>query len=350
MENANENCSSSSWLLGPGEVGLVSVIVTAYNQKEFIAETLASVASQTYSPVECIIVDDGSSDGTDAEVANFVLAHQSSLRIKSIRQKNQGAQCARNTGVSASTGEFIQFLDGDDILSADKLQVQVDAFCKAPIGTVDVVYGNSQWLEEQKNGFNKGGMIGTGPTKDILETMLNQKWNSPFAYLSRRHIVEANGPWDPSIPINQDFDYFLRMACRTDRFKYLPTNTGLYRRHSRPRISDGSMALRARATLAILKTGEKLAQANGMLTAARIRALAAAYRRVSYWSYGLDRSVWRECLSHFLRLCPDLSPETLPARCIQPVIGIWASESILGVIRESKRKYLQWRAHRAPRV
>jgi glycosyltransferase involved in cell wall biosynthesis len=330
------------WPLGMGEVGLASVIVTAYNQKEFLIETLESVAAQTYRPIECIIVDDGSDDETPETIKHFIGVHSRTLRIKSIRQENQGAQRARNTGIKASSGEFVQFLDGDDLLGPDKITCQVEMLSSQKGTAFDVVYGDSKWLDEVPGGgFRIGDDIRMGPSPDVLETMLNQRWNPMFSYLCRRSAVQANGPWNPAVPIAQDVDYFLRMASRGFGFGHVPVMAGLYRKHFGPRISDGRMALRARTMLTILKSTEELGEKTGVLTSARRRALAGAYRRISYWAYGLDRPTWKESLEHFLRLCPDLPPESWPAQCLQSLVGIWRSEIVLGVLRDCKRRLLE---------
>ena len=333
-----------AWSLTPGEEGLTSVIVTAYNQESFLSETLESVAVQTYRPIECIIIDDGSTDKTPEAVKRFTTKYGSTLRIKSIRQENQGAQRARNAGILASSGEFIQFLDGDDLLGPDKIKLQIERLASEKGGAVDVVYGDGKWLDEVQDGFRTGNDIGMGPSGDVLESMLHQRWNPMFSYLCRRAAVQANGPWNPCVPIAQDVDYFLRMAIRGFRFAHVPVMAGLYRRHCGSRISDGQMALRARTMLAILKSTEELGHETGTLTAVRRRALAGAYRRVSYWAYGLDRPVWKESLENFLRLCPDLPPESWPARCLQSVVGVRRSEMVLGVLRECKRKVLELRS------
>src|ERR1700676_3953038 len=114
----------SNWSIGPGESALVSVIVTAYNQECFLAETLESVIGQTYRPIECVIVDDGSGDGTAEIAASYVARSGPNMTFRYIRQQNQGAQAARNNGVTACRGEYIQHLDGDDLLDGDKLRSQ----------------------------------------------------------------------------------------------------------------------------------------------------------------------------------------------------------------------------------
>lgn len=327
----------SNWSIGPGESALASVIVTAYNQECFLAETLESVIGQTYRPIECVIVDDGSGDGTAKIAASYVGRSERNMTFRHIHQQNQGAQAARNNGVTACRGEYIQHLDGDDLLDRDKLRSQVESLSKSG-PDCDAVYGDAIFLLPTESGFQAAEKFGTGPSEDFVVRLLSGKFNANFSYLCRRTAVQAAGPWDPGIAINQDYEYFLRMACRGMRFQYVPGMTGLYRKHSRARISDQGMMLRGRTTLAILRSGEQIAEAAGLLTPPRRRAFAMSYRNVSCWMFGLDRPTWRSSLMDSLRVCPDFRPENFLQRMLQSVFGIWTTETVLGFARQLKQR------------
>src|SRR5438067_8688174 len=132
--SANDGATKTSMssYFEQGRPGLATVILTAFNQDWVLGQTLASVAAQTYRPLECVIVDDGSTDNTAAVVNEFVQRHSRDLTVKYIYQLNRGAQTARNVGIQASTGEFIQFLDGDDVLEPSKIESQI-TFLSSPI-------------------------------------------------------------------------------------------------------------------------------------------------------------------------------------------------------------------------
>src|SRR5690606_31994309 len=100
------------------EPGLVSVIIPTYNRSGLLLEALDSLARQTYRPIEAIVVDDGSSDDTPEAVNRWIsgLVSGDGLRVRYHRQSNKGAPSARNRGLIESRGEFIQFLDSDDLL------------------------------------------------------------------------------------------------------------------------------------------------------------------------------------------------------------------------------------------
>src|SRR3954471_22019574 len=104
----------------------VSVVITTYNQAEYIVETVLSALNQTYPHREVIVIDDGSTDETGARLAEF------RDRVTLVRQENQGVAASRNKGVRSAKGELIAFLDGDDLWDQDKLDVQVAAYQAHP--------------------------------------------------------------------------------------------------------------------------------------------------------------------------------------------------------------------------
>ena len=318
--------------------GWVSLVVTAYNQERFLGESLESVLAQRYRPIECIIIDDGSTDATADIASRYTGRSEPNLQVRYFHQPNRGAQAARNQGLTLSRGEFIQHLDGDDVLDPDKLTPQVRFLGSGQGRDFDAVYGDANFLIARGESFETGEPLGMGPSDDFLVSLLGGAWNPNFAYLCRRSAVNRCGAWDEAIRINQDFDYFLRMACQGCRFAYLPIATGFYRKHGQGRISDKPLLHRARATFAILQSAEKTAVAAQSLTPSRRVAFAKAYQRVSYWSFGHDGTIWRASLNAALRLWPELCPEGSAARFLRRCLGIWTAETLLGLCRYTKAK------------
>jgi glycosyltransferase involved in cell wall biosynthesis len=120
-----------TFLAGPGEAGLVSVVIPTYNRAHLIGRAIESVLDQTYQPVEVIVVDDGSSDNTREVVERY------DPRVRYIRQANAGAATARNTGLRVARGEFLALLDSDDEWFPWKLEAQVRVLDRYPeIGMV----------------------------------------------------------------------------------------------------------------------------------------------------------------------------------------------------------------------
>jgi glycosyltransferase involved in cell wall biosynthesis len=348
---------SLAWSLGNGDTDLASVIVTAFNQGWVLAETLQSIAAQTYRPIECVIVNDGSTDKTPNVIADFVSKYSTDLQFVVVDQANQGAQIARNNGVLASSGEFIQLLDGDDLLSPDKLEAHI-RFLSSPDGAKsDVVYGDARWLHEFAGDVEVGEKIGVGDVQDILDELLQlARFNPPFTYLCRRSAVERCGRWDSQYVINDDVEYFLRMACSTlgsgSNFAYVAGETGYYRTHSHSRISEGGTLLRSRYTWLLLRAIEAVMKAEGLLTKRR-KSLAKAYRVVSRWSFPVDREIWQKSLDDCLRLWPSFVPESPLSRALQATIGLRKTEIVMGMAADLKQRLLsparkcsEWRRRR----
>ena len=130
---------------------LVSVIIPCYNAEHFLRETIESVFSQTFAHYEIILVDDGSTDGTAEVIKSF------GSRVKAEFGSNRGASVARNLGTTLARGNFIQYLDADDILRPDALEKRVNALVS---NDADVAYSDWQRLEENEAGeFIPGNII-----------------------------------------------------------------------------------------------------------------------------------------------------------------------------------------------
>jgi glycosyltransferase involved in cell wall biosynthesis len=125
-----------------GEAGLVSCIVPVYNGERFIGEALDSIAAQSYRRHETIIVDDGSSDGT----ANVVAARGNAVRC--FRQENAGGAAARNQGIAMAWGEFVAFLDADDLWHQEKLTRQMARFAERPELDISLSHVQNFWMPE----------------------------------------------------------------------------------------------------------------------------------------------------------------------------------------------------------
>jgi len=201
MSDPQLTTTDSAWRLGPGRPGLVSVIVPTYNRRGLLAETLASLRAQTHLEVETVVVDDGSTDGTPE-----LLAQENWVRC--LRQEHAGAQRARNQGVPASHGEFIQFLDSDDLLPPDKLAEQ--ATYLAEHAEADAVYGDSLGFVDPDPHAIRFRLEGAPRDKLRFHLRGHRLLAHISAVLWRRVAVERIGPWDERLTRWQDWDYLLR--------------------------------------------------------------------------------------------------------------------------------------------
>lgn len=201
------------------KIMLVSVIIPAYNSEKTIVRTLDSVFNQNYEHLEVIVVNDGSTDSTEQVVKSY------SERIIYISQKNAGVSVARNTGFQYSTGEFIQYLDADDLLAEGKISNQVNALNSTK---GDVAYGDWKKFNEL-NGYQEfETVIRELKGRPEIE-LITDFWVPLAALLYTRSIATKIGGWNLSLPIIQDARYALDAAIHGAKFVYTPGIMGLYR-------------------------------------------------------------------------------------------------------------------------
>jgi glycosyltransferase involved in cell wall biosynthesis len=184
---------------------LVSVVIPAYNAERFLGEAIESVLAQTYSPVELIVVDDGSTDRT-AEVA----AAYGEATV--ISQENSGPSAARNRGAAAAGGEFLAFHDSDDTMTPDKLAVQAGHLLDNP--GVGCVLAEQELLVEPgaelpfwAEGTKVPTVMPPRPPELADEPMVH-----PMTMVVRRATFEQVGGFDQSMRAAEDFDWMLRAS------------------------------------------------------------------------------------------------------------------------------------------
>ncbi len=234
-----------AWMPGPGEPGLVSVIVPAYNRAEVIRETLDSVCAQDYAPIELLVVDDGSNDSTAQVVSEFV--RDSSRRraengcsVSCLHQENQGACAARNHGLRVARGEFIQFLDSDDVLHPEKLRRNVEALRQRPEAAF--VTGPAFTFTGR---YVAGALTGTDSMRLCRGGRSYFKevdWYS-LTPLYRRRLCAAVGPWEEGLRRSQDWEYSVRVALHAGGYVLLDRPlAGIRAERRADRISSSSPA------------------------------------------------------------------------------------------------------------
>jgi len=182
----------------------VSVIIPTFNRDRMITEAIDSVLSQTMEDYELIVVDDGSTDNTPNILKSY------GKHITSIHQKNRGVSAARNTGIRASSGALIAFLDSDDRWLPDKLAVQTRFFKAHP--QAQICQTEEIWI---RNGIRVNPKKKhSKPSGDIFERSLSLCLVSPSAVMIRRELFEEVGLFDDTLPACEDYDLWLRIGCQ----------------------------------------------------------------------------------------------------------------------------------------
>jgi glycosyltransferase involved in cell wall biosynthesis len=191
--------------------GLVSVVICTWNNWPDVEMTAESALHQSYQPIEVIIVDNSSIDVTPEEVPK-----RFGRRVRYIRQPNRDTAGAYNTGFDVARGEFIQFLDGDDVLAPNKIEKQVEVFQANP--ELDIVYGDIRPFQTSA-GVTTWDWPPTENEEDMLLTALSTGGGicTDLGTLFRRRVLERVGPWDETLYV-EDTDYLLRTAWAGCRF------------------------------------------------------------------------------------------------------------------------------------
>ena len=215
--------------------GLVSTIIPVYNRPLQLREAVASVLGQDYRPIEIIIVDDGSSDDTFAVAQALALEHPGIIRA--ITQTNAGPGRAREQGRQRAQGEFIQYLDSDDILLPGKFAAQVDALRQHQ--EAHVAYGIT-WLRRSDGTLIKEAHKDTGKSiPTMFPAFLVSRWWETATPLYRSNICNKAGPWT-ELRLEEDWEYDCRIASLGAKLVWCPVPVSEHRDHEGGRLSRGA--------------------------------------------------------------------------------------------------------------
>lgn len=205
---------------------LVSILIPAYNSEKWIKATIQSAHAQTWSNKEIIIVNDGSTDNTFQVAKEF-----ESKTVKVISQKNSGASVARNRALSESQGDFIQWLDADDILAPDKIEIQLS---NSDLNPQTSVLHSSAWgffyFRVKKARFVPSPLWqDLSPLNWLVNHMGEGYYMYPAAWLVSRNLTELAGPWDERLSYNDDGEYFCRVVASSEMVKFSPKALSYHR-------------------------------------------------------------------------------------------------------------------------
>ena len=205
---------------------LVSILIPAYNAEKWIAATIRSAMEQRWEPKEIIMVDDGSTDRT-LEIARCF--ESESVRV--FTQVNQGASAARNKAFSLSHGEYIQWLDADDLLAPDKISKQMALVMQ---GAGDLTLLSCPWGQFWHR-YYRGRFIPTtlwcdlSPSEFLLRKMGQSVFMQTSTWLVSRKLTKAAGPWSTTLSVDDDGEYFCRVLMASDGVRFVPDAKVYYR-------------------------------------------------------------------------------------------------------------------------
>ena len=211
--------------------GLVSVIMPSYNSEDFLSCAVDSVMDQTYRPIELLIVDDGSTDGSPRIMAELEQRYPG--RMRCLQQPNRGPYPARNLGLGRSRGEFIAFLDADDYW-APELVSKLTA--KITVGGLDLAYCGWQNVGVE-GGFGDPYVPPPYETEDSVAHFLDACPWPIHAALMRRSLMAELGGFSERLFTSMDFDLWLRARALEPRMSLVPEVLAFYRWHDKGQIS-----------------------------------------------------------------------------------------------------------------
>lgn len=204
---------------------LVSLIIPCYNAERWLAETLESALAQTWPATEIIFINDGSTDGS------LVAARKFEPRgVRVLDQSNRGASAARNHGLRVARGEFIQFLDADDLLSPDKIAAQVALLRTRPAGTLATcAWGRFQSDPAVARFVDDAVFRDFTPADFLVLAGDTGAMIHPSCWLVPRRVADQAGPWDETLSLNDDGEYFCRVLLASAGMAFCPAGRSYYR-------------------------------------------------------------------------------------------------------------------------
>jgi glycosyltransferase involved in cell wall biosynthesis len=269
---------------------LVSVIIPAWNVSPFVQSAIRSVLAQTYHEFEVLVVDDGSTDDTATSINAIRDA-----RVRLIAQNHRGAAAARNRGLAEARGTFIQFLDADDLMGAEKIGRQMEVLGQAPAGSV-ASCAWAHYANDPRDAVVRPEPVWqvSNPVEWLTCSLSGGGMMQPGSWLTPRAVIEAAGPWDESLTLHDDGEFFTRVLLKATHNVFV-TGATLYYREVAGSLSRARSRPAMESALAVCHSRQRHLLAAVDSPAGR-RALATQYGQFAY---------------EFGALAPDLNAQAL---------------------------------------
>lgn len=207
---------------------LVSILIPAYNAERWIADSIKSALRQTWRRTEIVVVDDGSRDQTLSVARQFA-----SRKVSVVTQQNNGAAVARNNGFSIGQGDYIQWLDADDLLAPDKVEKQMDAMDR--LGSkrllLSAAWGSFMYRPQNAKFSPTALWRDLSPIEWLLLQMENNLHMQTATWLVSRELAEVAGAWDTRLACcaSDDGEYFCRVILGSEGIRFVPESKVFYR-------------------------------------------------------------------------------------------------------------------------
>lgn len=264
---------------------LVSILVPAYNAEKWIADAIQSAIAQTWPRKEIIVVDDGSSDRT-AEVARRFISKQ----LVVVSTRNQGAASARNRALCMSQGDYIQWLDADDVLAPDKIERQLAAMREADSRRILL---SSPWAPfyyrtRHARFVHNSVCQDLSPVEWLLRKMGDNLHMQTATWLTSRELAEAAGPWDTRLLSDDDGEYFCRVLLASERTRFVPHTGVFYRVVASNRLSHVGNSDRKKDSM-LVSMKLHVQYLRSLEDSERVRKVCLAYLQTWYDTFYPER-------------------------------------------------------------
>ena len=211
---------------------LVSIVIPTYNRAHLIGETLDSIIAQSYGNWECLIIDDHSTDGTDLLIDEYSKRDGRFQFFLKGRDVKQGAAAARNLGLRKAKGEYVQFLDSDDILASNKLEAQLTSLSSENWQTLTTCkWGVFSDIRDPINIYqDRADYRDFDDIKDYFDLIgLYGGFFPSHSFLVSRKLIDCSGYWNEELVINDDGEFFFRIILNAKKILFADDTYVLYR-------------------------------------------------------------------------------------------------------------------------
>lgn len=299
---------------------LVSILIPVHNGVEWISYTLQSAIAQTWLRKEIIVVNDGSNDRTVEVAQRFV-----SNEVKVVSTDNQGAAAARNLAFQLSQGDYIQWLDADDLLAPDKIERQLSALRKSESKRILL---SSPWASFYYRTLGARFVRNSlcedlSPVEWLVRKMGENLYMQTATWLTSRELAIAAGPWDTRLLSDDDVEYFCRVLLLSEGTRFVP-GTGVYYRRTAPnRLSYIGDSNRKKEAL-LLSMKLQISYLRSLEDSPRVRQACLRYLQSSQHHYYPERP---DIISELHAMARDLQGHLEPVRLhpsyawMKPVFG-----------------------------
>lgn len=217
---------------------LVSILIPAYNAESWLGEAIESALGQTWPVTEIIVVNDGSRDST-LQVAR----QYESKNVRVLTQANRGASAARNRALREAQGQYIQWLDADDVLDFRKIETQL-AIPHNENEVLSSAWGQYYYRRDKAIEVRNDLCRDHTASSWLRTKMISNGWMSPESWLVGRRLTDSVGPWDESLSLDDDGEYFARLVARSVGVRYNDRAKSYHRMVNPQSLSKSTKALR----------------------------------------------------------------------------------------------------------